>query len=173
MQINLDKKNLKLTFALCLILTVAIPSVFPTFRLMFFVPFLVIAMYQNSRITSLWLAFACGMILDLLSSSARLGIYALSFCLTMFMIYPQRKNFFADSLSTLPIMTFAFSATSTTLLACILYIIDMHNIFSWPWFFSDIIIMPAADAAYAFALFILPAMLTGKRIRRGKDYFQA
>lgn len=171
MHINLDSKNLKIAFAICLALTVAIPSIEPTLRLLFFAPFLIIAIYQTPLKIALWLALACGLILDLLSSSPRLGIYSMSFCLAMLLVYPQRKNFFADSLSTLPIMTFVFSAVATFILACLLYIIDMHNVFSWQWFFTDVLVMPAADALFAFALFILPALAMGKRIRRGKDYF--
>jgi len=128
-------------------------------------------MYQKRLQTCLWYAFAGGLILDLLSSSPRLGMYAFAFCTASLVLYPQRRNFFADSLSTLPIMTFAFSSLSTLVLATLFYVIEMQNMFSGKWIFTDLIAMPVADGAYAFVVFVLPALLFGKRIRRGKEYF--
>jgi len=170
-QITLDSKRLDLTFASCLLLTLIQPVWFPHLRLLFFVPFLVVAFYQKPLKTCLWLAVICGLFSDLLSAYSRLGVHSLSFCLTTFLIYSQRRNFFADNLSTLPIMTFLFSSLSTLILGIAWYSIEMQSVFSWSWAFSDLLILPAADALYAFICFILPGILFGKRQRRGKDYF--
>lgn len=171
MQVTLDNKRLDLTFAFCLLLTLVTPSLFPCIRLSFFVPFLIITCYKKRLPSCLWIAFACGLILDLLSSQTRLGIHALNFCFTLILLYPQKRNFFADSLTTLPIMTFLFAAISSFLMAILLYSLEMKNVLSWQWAMTDLIFMPAADAAFAFCCFILPALLFGKRRRRGKDYF--
>lgn len=171
MEINLDKKKLRIAFFLSLLLTLGMPSIFPMIRLFFFAPVLIIAMYRYSLISTLWLGLFCGLILDLLSSSSRLGIYSMSFYIALVLLYPQKKNFFADSLSTLSIMTFAFSSISTIAAALILYIVDIDNIFSWRFILCDVFLMPLADAFYSFCVFTLPAWLFGKRIRSGQDYF--
>ncbi len=117
------------------------------------------------------MAFFCGVIVDLLASYTRFGLYSLNYCATIALLYPQRRNFFADSISTLPLMTFFFALISTLIMAIILYSIEMRNVFSWAWALTDLLIMPAADGGYAFLVFILPALLFGKRQRSGKDYF--
>ena len=89
----------------------------------------------------------------------------------MFFIYQQKRHFFADSLSTLPVMTFLFSSLSSFFLGILLYNIELINIFSWRWIATDLLLMPLVDAAYAFCLFILPPLLIGKPRRKGKDYF--
>lgn len=149
----------------------SMPAIMPHLRLVFFAPFLIIACYQKSLPKCLWLAFLCGMVLDLLSSYTRLGLYAFDFCLTVAVLYPQRRNFFADSVTTLPIMTFLFALISTLVMALLLYSVESRNVFSWPWLFTDLICMPAMDALYAFCFFILPVLVIGRPRRRTKDYF--
>lgn len=148
-----------------------VPALAPQLRLSFFAPFLIIGCYQKSLPKCLWLAFLCGVILDLLSSNPHFGLYSLDFCLTLMLLYPQRRNFFADNLSTLPIMTFFFGAVSSLIMAILLYSVEMRNIASGPWMITDVILMPAFDACYAFVCFILPGIVLGKPRRRGKDYF--
>lgn len=171
MQLTLNNKRLDLTFIFCLALTLTAPSLFPYIRLSFFAPFLIIACYKNPLPSCLWIALICGLVIDLLSSHTRLGIHALTFCITLIILYPQKRNFFSDSLTTLPIMTFLFAAISSIITAMMLYSLEMHHVVSWHWVLTDLILMPAADAVYAFCCFILPALLFGKPIRRGKDYF--
>jgi len=171
MQLNLDQKRLDITFIFCLALTIIFPLLVPSIRLTFFAPFLIMACYKKKLQNCLWMAFICGLILDLLSSNARLGIHAFNYCLTLMVLYPQKRNFFADSLSTLPIMTFLFSTISTFFMVIVLYSLEMINMLSWQWIATDLLLMPAADAIYAFCCFIAPALLFGRPRRRGKDYF--
>lgn len=56
-------------------------------------------------------------------------------------------------------------------MAVMLYAIEMKNIFSASWIFADMIVLPSADAIFAFTVFIVPSYLFGKPQRRGKDYF--
>lgn len=167
----LDSKSLAWTFGVCLSLTIVMPAICPSIRLLFFSPFLITALYQKPIPTALCLALLCGFILDLLSSSPRLGIHALDFCVTLAILYKQQRNFFADSLSTLPFMTFLFSMISTAIFGLLVYTIEMQNIISLRWIFTDLLLMPVADAGYAFVVFILPALFFGKRRLSGKDYF--
>jgi len=171
MERSLNLKRLDLTFLFCLISTLVIPPLLASGRLMFFSPFLVIICYKKRFSSCLWVAFGCGIIMDLLSSNIRLGIHSLNYCLTLTLLYPQKKHFFADSLSTLPIMTFLFSSVSTFLMAILLYSLEAKNMISWYWAFTDLLVMPSMDALFAFCAFIIPPLLFGKPQRRGSDYF--
>jgi rod shape-determining protein MreD len=169
--VNLQYKRLSFVLTWTLFIVLCIPVLFPGWRLMAFAPCLVIIYYQKSYLASLWLSTACGLFLDVLSSHSNLGLYAVSFCLTTAVLYGQQKHFFADSLSTLPLMTFLFSFISTIIQAIMLYVFEAENIFSWAWAATDLLIMPLLDALYAFVCFLLPAVCFGKPQRRGKDYF--
>ncbi len=163
---NLSKKNLILAFISSFILTVLMPVIAPSLRLMYFVPFLIILFYQKTLPYSLWYAFFCGLILDLFSVQAPFGFYACIYTLASAIIYQQKRNFFADHLSTLPIMTFLFSVTATLLEVIFLYMFGNRISLGGHWIFSDLLIMPASDALYAFLWFILIPMSFQKKSKR-------
>lgn len=168
---NLEHKHLGLVLVWTLIIVLCFPVLFPSWRLMAFAPCLIIIYYQKSYLKSLWIAALCGTLLDLLSSHTHLGMYAVSFCLTTAVLYGQQRNYFADSLSTLPLMTFYFSVLSTGIQAVMLYAFQNENIFSWSWAATDLLALPILDSTYAYVCFLLPAVCFGKPRRRGKDYF--
>lgn len=168
----LDRKNLQLTFLFTLFLTLTAPVLLPGLHLLFFVPFLIILFYQKPLPTALWASLFCGLILDLLSSHHRLGLNALSYCITTGVLYRQRSHFFADRISTLSVMTFFFSVLSTIFQVVLISALDKGIPLSQKWFIVDLLVMPVCDAFYAFVVFILPALLFGKHHRQGKDYFQ-
>lgn len=134
----------------------------PSFRLNFFAPFLIIVFYQSSFLSSLYLALLAGLIIDIFASPLRFGVYALNYTITSAFLYGQRKNYFSDSLMTLPIMTFLFAVVSTVLQVCLLLIFSKIPNISIAWFFSDLLLMPALDAFFAFCWFILGSMFFGK-----------
>lgn len=143
-----------------------VPVFFPSLRLTFFAPFLVISYYQKPRTTALWLSFFCGLFLDLLSPYPRLGILALNYCLTTFILYSQKFNFFEDKLSTLPFMTFLFAFIST-LIQAVLYSIFVSSIdISFSWIVADLGLFPLYDAIFAFACFNLPGLFLKRRPHR-------
>ena len=134
----------------------------PSFRLTFFAPFLIIIFYQTSFLSSLYFALLAGLIIDIFSSPLRFGVYALNYTITTAFLYGQTKNYFADSLMTLPIMTFLFAVVSTILQICLLIVFSKVPNISIAWFFSDLLVMPAVDAVFAFCWFILGSMFFGK-----------
>lgn len=168
---NLENKPLSFVLPWTLLIVLCFPVLLPNWRIMAFAPCLVIIFYQKPLLTSLWIATVCGLLLDLLSSHSHLGLFSVSFCLTTALLYGQQKHFFADSISTLPLMTFFFSVISTTIQAMMLYAFEGKNVFSWSWATTDLLIMPLLDATYGFICFQLPWILFGKPQRRGKDYF--
>jgi rod shape-determining protein MreD len=172
MQLSLDAKRVDLSFLICLLFTLFTPIVAPTLRLNFFAPFLIICLYRFTLPKCLAMALLSGLILDILATDTRIGLNALGFCLTLAILYPQKRNFFADSLSTLPLMTFFFGVISSFIMATLMYSIEMQSIISLPWIFIDGLLMPFFDACYALLIFIVPGILFGKPIRRGQDYFE-
>ncbi len=168
---NLQQKNLWIVLAVCLLLTVATPVFFPLLRIQFFSAFLVILLYNKPLIKCLWASLWCGCVLDLLSSQNHLGLHALTFTVTTWIFFSQRRHFFADSLSTLPLMTFLFSLVSTTLQTLQLAVFEHHLHLTKTWLLTDLLLFPLMDALYAFCFFVLPFYLFGTPIRKGKDYF--
>ena len=153
MLFSLKSKRLDLAFGCACFSLLVIPVIFPSVRLLFFAPCLVIFYYQRSLLASLWASLICGFIVDTLSCTPQFGIYALNYCLCTAFLYPQKRNFFADSISTLPLMTLLFSLLSTT-------IDGIFNIYSlsWHWFVTDFFLMPFGDALYALCIFLLPSV---------------
>jgi hypothetical protein len=162
MTYNLENKNLTAILLTSIILTLFCPSS----KLMFFGPPLIILYYQRPLIHCLAWAIGLGLCMDLLSSYNRFGITALNYFLCTLLLYPQKKHFFSDRLSTLPIMTFLFTAFSL-----ILHAQSQLISLSWGWIATDLLLMPLGDALCAFLLYIAPPLLLGKRVRKGKDYF--
>jgi rod shape-determining protein MreD len=153
-------------FFYALAIAITFPTLFPQLRLMFFAPFLVFVFYHKNKILSLWISLLCGLIVDLLSAQTRLGFYALNYCLTTSILYSQKRNFFEDSLMTLPVMTFFFSFLSTFIQFCLLYIFGQGLLLSWEWVNNDLLWMPFKDALYAGIAFSLPALFFPKLPKR-------
>lgn len=158
-------KQIMFPFFYTFTLMVCLPPLLPDLRVLFFAPFLVYSFYHQTKEGSLWLALLCGLIIDLLSAHTRLGFYALNYCLTTNLLYRQKKHFFADNLSTLPIMAFIFSALSTLIQAILLYAFGQGMILSLDWIAIDLIWLPMLDALYAGIAFTLPSLLRGYRYK--------
>lgn len=170
---NLHDKSLRLAFLAAIALTLLTPFVFPGLKIHYFIPCIVLLFYQKSFVACLWGSLTSGLFLGLLSAPTMLGLYAINYTLTTALLYGQRKHFFADSVSTLPLMTFFYSAVSAAIEAVLFNLFDTGPKISAPWMLTDLLILPAVDALFAFSAFILPFLLFGRPIRKGKDYFQA
>lgn len=144
---------------LSLIATLFGPIFFPKLHLFYFVPYLVICLYQHTRLAVLWRAYFCGIFLDLLSSNPILGLSSLNYSLVSWLLYKQTRNFFDDKLSTLPLMTFLFSFLST-LVSLVLSLFFGHSFsLNWTWVASDLVGMSFVDSLYALLVFSLPLQL--------------
>ncbi len=170
---NLYHKNLTGVFFISLIMALVMPTLAPSFRFYFFIPFIIISYYQKPLITCLWYSIVCGVILDLLTTDARLGIHALTYCLGTMILYQQRKNFFADYLTTLPLMVLFFSVLTTGIENGILFGMGKAPAFTMGWLLCDMLLLPVFDSVYAFSVFIVPSLIFGKRQMKGNDYFMA
>lgn len=168
---NIAQKSLFWTFLTALTFTLFSPIACPSLRLTYFAPFLIVLYYRKSFLVSLWGSLLCGLVLDLLSSKTHLGFYSLNYTLATSLLFHQRQNFFGDSLSTMPLMVFFFALLSCLIQTVLMVFFEKQFVLSWHWVASDLIVMPAGDAAYAFILFILPWRLLGKPPRKGSEYF--
>ncbi|MGM0439626.1 MAG: rod shape-determining protein MreD [Chlamydiota bacterium] len=151
-------------FILCLSFLLSFPIVFPTLKLTFFAPFIVMLYYQQPKQACLWVSFWCGLIIDILSSSSIMGMHVLNYCLTTAILYEKRRAFFEDSIISLPIMTMIFSMLSSILQASLLKFFGASLPLSWHWVFTDLVVMSGVDGLYAFILFTIPTLF---RIHRG------
>jgi rod shape-determining protein MreD len=153
-----------LFFSFSLAATLFVPVLFPGLHLFFFVPFLIMAYYRRSLTASLWLSLLCGLLLDLIAFDQRLGLHALNYCLTTYILYRQKQNFFEDSLTTIPILTVIFSAISTLLQVVLLFIFENGLPLSLGWAATDLVVMPLCDGLYGLLCFSFP--LIGLRFHR-------
>lgn len=173
MPINLalDRKNLLFTCIVTLFFSVAMPVLLPQWRLNYFAPFIIILYYKKTYQMCLWGSFLCGLVIDLLSADLRIGLHALDYCVTTAILYRHRTHFFADSLTTLPLMIFLFSVIATAVQLILINVFEHSAEVSWQWVLTDLLYLPLFDALYGFVLFILPAVVVGRSPRRGRDYF--
>ena len=101
---------------------------------------------RTSLLTSLWLAFLSGLIIDLLSAELRFGTYALNYSLATLILYNQKRHFFEDKpLSPLPLFTLFFfslsrhSSSSSS---------SKEVVFTWKLALTDLCVMPLCDALF-------------------------
>jgi rod shape-determining protein MreD len=146
-------------FALALIPAILGSILFPLFPLSAFAPFLAIVFYVAPFPKALWIAFGCGLILDLLSSEFHFGVHALTLVCASLLLFHQKKYFFEDK----PLAVFLFTATissvSTILQLLFVHIFDRGISFSFAAFVTDIIFLPLADGLYGFLWFTCLARL--------------
>ena len=129
---------------------------FPNIRLLAFAPYFALAYNRKPFVSSLWIATLCGMIVDLVCSQMKFGLYALNYCLTTLFIYKQKKHFFEDKPLALSLFTALISGVSTLLQLILTYAFDRGLPFTWKLALTDLIGMPFIDALYAFAWFFCP-----------------
>ena len=134
-------------------------ALFPALHLNVFAPFLAIVLLQKAFIRSLWIACLTGLFLDLITSHAQFGFYALNFALVAFLLHKQRKHFFDDRPFPLSIFTALISSASTLLELIFLPIFERSLPISTRSLISDLLFMPCIDGIYALLCFYYPACL--------------
>jgi len=138
------------------------PLLFPFFPVVFFAPFLVVCFYRCSFQVSLWWALSCGFIIDLFSSEARFGIYAMNDTLTTLFFYRYKFYFFEERSSTLPILSFGWTFASTLVKIGLLYLTGSSFFLSWEWAMYHLIVIPFQTAIYALIAFTAAGFLVQK-----------
>lgn len=160
---NLEKKSATVIFLMTFLAFISGPLLLPKWPLFYLAPSLILLYYQRSRLTCLCAAAGLGLLVDLFSAHSHLGLHAINYCVVTAVLYEQRRHFFADSLSTLPLMTLFFAILSTLLQGGLLYLFEEQSLFSWSWVATDLLLMPALDALYAFALLFSFSAIPAKK----------
>jgi hypothetical protein len=160
-----------IAFLFAAVPALVLPVFLPSLRLLFFAPFLVLIYYKRPLSHCLWIAFGCGLFMDLLAPFPRLGILALNYCLTSLIVYRSKAHFFEDGLTSLPVMTFLFAEVSTLIQIILLKVFATAPTLSLYWVGTDLIVMPLADALYAWIWFAFPAHLLRRRPSRTSAFF--
>lgn len=166
MTLNLEHKRLDLPFIIGLLATLFLP-----YTLFYFAPFLIMTIYQKPLKNCLWAALGAGVVIDLLASYHQFGLTALNYCLCTLILYPQKRHFFADRITTLPLMTYLFASLSLGIHFIFQQILEKPVPLAWQWVVTDMGLMPLFDALYALIIYTVPPLLMGQRPKRGTDYF--
>jgi len=158
-------------FAAALFMALFRTAFLPHVHLMAFAPFLAIV-YQRKRFNqAIWIAFGSGIIMDLITSQSRLGLFTINFLLTTFCLYRQKRHFFEDHLFTLSLFTFFISALSTFIQFILLSMFDHPPKCSIRFICTEFMLMPLFDALYAWIWFIGPMKLYQYIKKRGLKTF--
>ena len=151
-------KTVPLYFPFCLALFVALfgAAFLPSLHLSTFSPFLALVFYRRSFASALWISFGCGVILDLLNSEARFGLYAFNLVVTTLFLYHQKKQFFEDKAIAFSLFTMAISAVSVMIQIFLLHALDRGITLSLHRIFTSAVLMSVCDGVYAFLWFTCP-----------------
>lgn len=133
-------------------------ALFPEVKLLFFTPFLALLYNRFPFHISLWMAALCGLFIDLLSSEFRLGFHTLSYSLTTFVLYHQKRHFFEDKPLAFSLFTLLISGSLTTLELLLISIFGQPLPLSKKLLITDALLLPIADSCYAFVCFSCPMM---------------
>lgn len=166
----LTKRAAVALLLLALLPTLFAPALFPAIRLLFLAPAIVWLYYKLPFQGALWTSFSAGLLIDLLSSDYRFGMIALTYTATTALLYRQKRHFYAQGWSTLPILTWLFALLSTTLQVVLLAMIDEGLPIGWRWAATDLLLLPIADSCWALLGFALPLKLLQWRPTRRRTY---
>jgi rod shape-determining protein MreD len=167
---------LLLSFALSLLAFLLFPIYFPSLRLNFFAPFIILVCYRMDFAKSLLIAFAIGSLKDLYCIETRMGLYAFIYCLTTYFLWNRRQTFFEDQPITLPLMTLFFSIIAFIIEWLLHPLLGRNVPFTLPLLITDLLFFPLLDAIYAWLFFdiclnytlnrLLPTTYSYQRRRR-------
>ena len=132
---------------------------FPYLHLSFFAPFIALTYYAATLSKALWISVGCGLILDLISSEFRFGLYTLTFVLATLLLYSQKRHFFEDKPLAFSLFASVIAAVLTFLQFILVHLFDRGVPYSALTLFTDVILMPAVDGLYAFLWFTCPIRL--------------
>lgn len=138
-------------FLLSLIALLLAPNVFPSVRLLTFSPFFAIVFQRKNFITSLWIACACGLLVDLFTVDIRFGVFALCSAATAALTFRFKSYFYEDNLFSIPLYTAVISTVFSSM-----QLILIHHLVTFNF---SLLFMPLLDAFYGFVWFTVPRMV--------------
>jgi rod shape-determining protein MreD len=133
-------------------------SVLPGLHLLAFAPYVALVSLKCSTPRALWLSAIAGAFIDLFSDDP-MGLHALNYTLSCFLLLRLKKHFLFNNPFHLSLFSFLVSSLSTLLQLILLFLFDRRVPFSGRWIFADLVGMPVIDALYAFVWFAAPLVL--------------
>jgi hypothetical protein len=137
-----------------------LPTYF-NWHLCFFAPSLALSFYRLAPFKCWLLSIACGLIMDIFSTSPLFGLTSVIYFATSLFLQKQQRHFFEDKLTTLPLMTLLFSALST-LFFILWYAMTSPFSVNLESLATDLLLMPACDGIYALITCTLPLLAVKK-----------
>lgn len=149
---------LAIGFFLCLFALFLQSVLFPHFVLLSFAPWIAWVVLRYPLLSCLYLSFFAGGVVDLFTEDP-IGVHALNYTLIAWFVFRYRRYFLSDLPFHLSLFTLLVSFSSTLLQLFLLFLFDRRIPFAGQWAFGDLILMPSADALYAFVWFAWPLRL--------------
>lgn len=154
------KYPLKFVYLLCFAYMLVIPVLFPSLRLTFFAPFIVIAAMQLLLPYLLLASFFCGLTMDLFTTSTPFGFYTLVASISALFSPLWMRSYFKDDTLLLLTRALAFIWIWTTIQSILALIFGLPLTFSLQWIFTDLFLFPLLDLAYMWICILLPLTFT-------------
>lgn len=148
------KLNLLYSFVFATFAALFSSALFPSFKPVFYAPFLVISFLNCSFISSLWLACLGGIVVDILSST-HMGLNALIYTSLATCFYRQ-KRYFKDTPVNITLFTVLLSFLYTLLSVILLFVLEKGVKLSFLSFITDFIVLPIFDGLYGLVFFAIP-----------------
>jgi len=141
----------------------------PDVRILALAPPLILIISRSSFISSLWAAFAIGLLHDLLSSF-HMGLHILSYLLCVLFIYRYRSQFDHENPFNSGIFTALFSSLFTIIFTLLFFTFEKSGHLGKKWFIMDLALMPILDGLYASFWVFYPLLFIQKWEKRLKLY---
>jgi rod shape-determining protein MreD len=149
-----------ITFFLATMALLLQTAVFPSIRLIFYIPFLIFLYFNSSFISSLWISALVGLMVDSFSSTP-FGIYAINYSILTAILYKE-KRFFNEKPLSISLFTVLMSMAFSIIHLILLFIFDKPLSITAKWILTDLFIMPIIDGLYAFIWFVCPIKIFEK-----------
>lgn len=123
-----------------------------------FAPWIALVILRTSHLSALWLSALAGALFDLFTDDP-MGIHALGYTLTTFLLFPARSYLLFER----PLHLSLFAAVTSWVLShlhwLLLFLFDRRVPFPREWILLDWIGMASLDALYALVWFTAPLLL--------------
>lgn len=122
-------------------------------------PFLAICALRKPYKRALWIAALSGLCFDMCTQEAPLGMHALIFSISMFLLFRYHRLFFEEKGITFIFYAFLFSFVSAVLLALRKMLGGHMGAMSSSFFVTDFLLLPFLDALSGYIFLIAPKFL--------------
>lgn len=146
---KITSRQLIILFLLAYCLTLLFPALFPFIALRPLIPIFLLTLYSCPQLRSMQLAAIYGLMIDLSIPETPFGSFCLIYTLTMGIIYGQKRTFFEDHPTTIPILSLEISILLSLMEFALMAIIGKPLAISWGWVLLDLLVYSGLDALFS------------------------